>query len=539
MTHRNSPMVLRILLLLVVLFVGLFLFHPVSAQSPAILNGCFSGGYSHWQFYYSGWAGNAWDVNGVNGCGRVKVYGVLVSSPFLSDGGSVTFSAMSDTGNCCGTVYVKVVNYDTGVASLVASFPSLGGTWISESFSMSGFSGSHVALMFSSTSGAISNVVASGSALLEGLSPSQWNGTFTAQVAPSWVYDTSAFVYNSGVGHTVVGSMMLPSGNGSYHVFFLAPVVSDGSDVSFWYKGSASGGDLQYLNFVNVTYPSFYSVALPHCDDWCQYVYSLGGTAGDVVSLSVAAATTGSLPAVFFDDFCMGLVCSTSGNGGAFNPPTPTPVASATSSGGGYPTQIPYLTQIPPLTQIPYPTPVCGQNGTPCPVSGGGSSGLCPPTDPCYVLNPSGTPIQVFIDGGTVFPYGAGTPIPIQGGNSTPVIVAFPTSNFTPIAARTDLVTVGGYTGVADTNDWYHVPLIDIRNGASTQPVQFSFGYQPVHLCLPSEIAQVISISQSCVDFSFPSIGVLQIGSVNLLQWFTAISAVLLFVFIVRQLQER
>lgn len=496
------------------------------AQSPAILNGCFSGGYAHWQFYYSGWAGNAWDTNGVNGCGRVKVYGVLVSSPFLSDGGDVTFSVMSDTGGCCGTVYVRVVNYDTGVASSVASFPSLGGVWQAQSISMSAFSGSHVALMFTSTSGAISNVVASGSHLLEGLSPSEWNGTFTAQVAPSWVIDTGFFAYSAVVGHTAVGSMILPSGVASYHSFFLAPVVSDGSDISFWYKGAGVGGDVKYFAFVNVTHPTFVQIALPYCDDWCEYIFSLAGTQSDVVAVNISAATTGSQPAFFADDFCVGSVCSTSGNGGGFVPPTSTPAPTATSSGGGYP------------TQIPYPTPVCGQEGTPCPVSGGGSLGLCPSDDPCYFLNPEGTPVHVFIDGGTVFPYGFGTPIPIQGGNSTPVIVSIATPLYTAVAMDSGSVLLGSPSTV--NTDFYNVPPLDLRSGSSSaRPVNMGARLYPVSVCLPSQITALVQSMDGCYQFQMLEINTFQIAGVDVLIVIATVAGFALLVFgIIRQVQE-
>ncbi len=514
------------------------LVESVWADDGVPVNGDFVGSLSGWINYDSSliqWVSGA----GHGGSGAVQVTnsGYLMSEPFrvVDSGSELTWWGRCVSEPVCIT-RVQVWNWTSGDRSTSGDF-YMTPTEASSSYSLASWDGQVISIGFTEywnpsliSSVSVSNAI--------NVTTNEYRGDFTGGYSGWQVqFLGCGGSFSSSVGHDSNGAFMIFSGCDNR--IRSVPFLSSGGYWRFYVYGGSSVSVLVRVYDYTVGGNTF-DTLVNHSGDnlggtWVGYEVDLSSYDGHFLSWDFYLNTNGTGD-VYLDDVCpYPSGCS----GYELGTETPTLVATNTlvssstplatdgpGGGGGYP------------TQIPYPTPIYGV-GTPAPVGGGGSTGLCPSDDPCYVLNPDGTPIHVFVDGGTVFPYGVGTPIPIQGGNSTPVIVAFATANFTPIAARMDLVTQGSTSNLFNPSDLVNPAPIDIRSGAPAFPISLGVQVTDLQICLPGQVATVISVTESCASFKWLTFGSLGVGAVNFLVWLAPISVVFLIVFVIRQLQER
>lgn len=522
----------------------LFMVRPVRADTVP-QNGDFSGGlvdswactvYSD-QCGYDGGVGHT-----ANGSLIVKNGGSIAwSLPFMPSSDSTLDFWIKPQGT--GTWHYHIADWS---ASVYQDFTCdvTNGTWNECNTSLAGFDGHRVSIAIQSGAGTYSwydDFVVTDALLLDANSYQYVNGNFYATWS-QWV-SVCGDVYDGDVGHTDVGS--LANGN---DCIYSAPFVPEGS-WNMWCK-RATGDTDRYCEMY----------AIDFFNDVSEYsVGGVGSLTDSWVNQEVSLLTVSDHPIIvhlhtngaYLDDFCNDDFGCSLGTPTPTVAPTETSTAMDTSTSVVTPTDcvgctstpIVFPTQIPPLTQIPYPTPLYGV-GTPQPISGGGSTGLCPNSDPCIVLNPAGTPIFITTNGTPQLITTDGTPLPIEGGNKTPVVVvvATPTLVAVDYNSLTDgggVVTTGSPESFADTADINPVIPIDTSGSADvSQVADLGLTRQSFSVCLPAVLAQVLT-NTPCWDGSLILISRFTFLGVDFLPIFTLMLAVMLVIVIWAGIRSR
>lgn len=164
-----------------------------------------------------------------------------------------------------------------------------------------------------------------------------------------------------------------------------------------------------------------------------------------------------------------------------------------------------------------------------------------------YVVTFNNTPQPVFITG-TVAITGNVTvmnwPTPIYGlGTPAPVYVR--TREITPIPVPTNAggegglgVTIGGISGSFDTRNISGVLPTPHGQGQTYDAPGAVVNEQPLGFCLPPGVLMALPGVPACFTFQIWNVDRFSILGVDLLGPLSAITGVLFFVFVARQIQE-
>jgi hypothetical protein len=332
------------------------------------------------------------------------------------------------------------------------------------------------------------------------------NGGFVGNASGWSLVGSSPCEYYGGVGHTSSGSVRFGT---ACDVSSSAFYPSGDSELSAWVKQYDSAfGWTPLLDWVvhcdSGSFSGSFVLAEPFTD-WQEILIDVSGGVGSSCVFSFTDGT--NFTTLLMDD----IFVSAASNDGS----TATPVATFTS--------------VPTSTSIPTSAPV----GTL--VSGGGSGGLCPSSDPCYVIV-ANTPLPVDLVGV------GGTPV--SGGGAIPVTIQTPVVTSVAVA---DVASGGGLVSVSSPSEYFdsrsvdgHIgvaPLGDTSSPDVSQVVDFRIEQQTLTLCPPAQLAQIL-VGVSCFVtpvFTFPRF---VLAGIDLMPFATLLLGVLLFVVIMRNVQH-
>lgn len=338
------------------------------------------------------------------------------------------------------------------------------------------------------------------------------NGSFDGS-AWGWSFVSTQSYYTTMNCRSANGCVVLRLGGGNSSMIYSSPVLA-GTSIK------AYAGDYDEFD-IGVIRVSWVSMQGDGITTILQNAWSVGNTYGVGFTTNIPVTITGDLGQfvfqttdtsnvmVYLDDVTCA-TCLVPGFPYGLNTPIPIDWTR-------YPTPLPYPT-FPPfptaIQQITNNTTNTTNNTT----NNYGSSG-------------SGTTIVVSGTGQTInaFPYGEGTPVPIMN----------PTPRVTAIAARMDLVSVGSVGRSYNTGGMSGVIPVNVSSGGTSQPSAVAVEERPLSICLPSEVAQIISLPQLCWNISVWSVTGWTVAGIDLLPWFSVVLVALFIVFILRQLQER
>lgn len=523
---RESSMRFRIALVLVVLLLVLVLAGGASAQSSVPENGAFIGGRTGWALtssYSYDCSYDAADGYGANGK-LIFYYACWVYSlPFrVSSSSTLSFAAKSDIVGVLLDVDVVCAN----PSSVLFADALLGTSWAVYSVNLSGLALQDCRLRFRAHGGGYAVSLDDVSVL----SASNWiigdgggiNGNFLGN---SWGwYDgtNNCSLWEPDNGYLGLGDIKFAD---TWCKLESMPFTSSAA-WTVGYKKSASGSGnaaFRALDFDGTQGEQTILTIDPVGNlSWAVGNLDLSSFGNHRLMWRVQAGFT------HIDDICPAGGC-------ALGTPTPQPTSTWTSA--------------PTSTPIPLPTggggsganatPIYGLN-TPQPVRGGGSTGLCPSTDPCYFLNPLGTPVQVDLLGVGGTPISGGGGIPIQGGNTTPVYVATPTiATITPMAgggASSALVASVSYkpSGINGV-----MPIGVSGTGSIDDVAQADISKYNLNVCLPSDISKVFTVGAVCAMMPVWQVVNLKIFGYDVVNAMSGVLLVLFTTFVVVRVRSK